>query len=105
LLAAYARNDRRRRSLSCRGTSFAAECLAEYPEAAEGVADHEQDERELRDKPDAVMVVEAVVDIVASSLALFSVAGHMLTDAAAIGLSLIAISLAARPAKGAMTYG
>ena len=29
----------------------------------------------------------------------------MLTDAAAIGLSLVAIRLAARPAKGAMTYG
>ena len=29
----------------------------------------------------------------------------MLTDAAAIGLSLVAIRLAARPAKGVMTYG
>ena len=29
----------------------------------------------------------------------------MLTDAAAIGFSLVAIGLAARPAKGAMTFG
>ncbi len=29
----------------------------------------------------------------------------MLTDAAAIGFSLLAARLAARPAKGAMTYG
>ena len=51
------------------------------------------------------MVVEVVVGILASSLALLSDAGHMLTDAAAIGLSLVAARLAARPAEGAMTYG
>jgi cobalt-zinc-cadmium efflux system protein len=39
------------------------------------------------------------------SLALLSDAAHMLTDAGAIGLSLVAIRLAARPAKGAMTFG
>src|SRR5207302_6894769 len=39
------------------------------------------------------------------SLALLSDAAHMLTDAAALGLSLVALRLAARPAKGAMTYG
>src|SRR4029079_16951355 len=38
-------------------------------------------------------------------LALLSDAGHMLTDAAAIGFSLVAIRLAGRPAKGVMTYG
>ncbi len=51
------------------------------------------------------MVVEVVVGLLASSLALLSDAAHMLTDAAALGLSLIAAHLAARPAKGAMTYG
>jgi cobalt-zinc-cadmium efflux system protein len=51
------------------------------------------------------MVVEVVAGILAGSLALLSDAAHMLTDAAAIGLSLVAAKLAARPAKGAMTYG
>jgi cobalt-zinc-cadmium efflux system protein len=53
----------------------------------------------------AFMVGEVVVGLLAGSLALLSDAGHMLTDAAAIALSLIAIRLAARPAKGVMTYG
>ena len=52
-----------------------------------------------------LMAVEVVVGILASSLALLSDAGHMLTDAAAIGMSLVAARLAARPAHGAMTYG
>jgi cobalt-zinc-cadmium efflux system protein len=43
--------------------------------------------------------------VVANSLALLSDAGHMLTDAAAIGLSLAAVRLAQRPATGVMTYG
>src|SRR6202034_3762766 len=43
--------------------------------------------------------------VLANSLALLSDAGHMLTDAAAIGLSLLAARLATRPAKGALTYG
>jgi cobalt-zinc-cadmium efflux system protein len=51
------------------------------------------------------MAVEVAVGIIAHSLALLSDAGHMLTDAAAIGFSLLAAHLAARPAKGAMTYG
>jgi cobalt-zinc-cadmium efflux system protein len=51
------------------------------------------------------MLLEVVAGLVAGSLALLSDAGHMLTDAAAIGLSLIAIRLAARPAEGVMTYG
>ncbi len=53
----------------------------------------------------AFIVVEVSTGIVAHSLALLSDAAHMLTDAAAIGFSLIALSLAARPAKGAMTFG
>jgi Co/Zn/Cd efflux system component len=51
------------------------------------------------------MAVEVVVGILASSLALISDAGHMLTDAAAIALALIAARLAARPARGNLTYG
>jgi cobalt-zinc-cadmium efflux system protein len=42
---------------------------------------------------------------VPSSLALISDAGHMLTDAGAIALALITMRLAARPARGSMTYG
>ena len=52
-----------------------------------------------------LMVLEITVGVVANSLALLSDAGHMLTDAAAIGLSLLAARLAARPARGALTYG
>jgi cobalt-zinc-cadmium efflux system protein len=51
------------------------------------------------------MAVEVLVGILASSLALLSDAGHMLTDAAALGLSLVALRLAKRPAEGSMTYG
>jgi cobalt-zinc-cadmium efflux system protein len=51
------------------------------------------------------MAVEVAVGIAASSLALLSDAAHMLTDAAAIGLALIAIGLARRPARGAFTFG
>jgi cobalt-zinc-cadmium efflux system protein len=51
------------------------------------------------------MAAEVAVGIIASSLALLSDAGHMLTDAAALGMSLVALSLARRPAGGAMTFG
>jgi cobalt-zinc-cadmium efflux system protein len=51
------------------------------------------------------MVVEVVGGLLASSLALLSDAGHMLTDAAAIGLALVAARLAARPAAGRFTFG
>jgi cobalt-zinc-cadmium efflux system protein len=51
------------------------------------------------------MLVEVIVGALAHSLALLSDAAHMLTDAGAIALSLFVISLAARPARGAMTYG
>ncbi len=52
-----------------------------------------------------LMVLEVTVGVIARSLALLSDAGHMLTDAAAIGLSLLAARLTSRPAKGALTYG
>jgi cobalt-zinc-cadmium efflux system protein len=51
------------------------------------------------------MVAEVVTGIVANSLALLSDAAHMLTDAVAIGLSLVALRLAGRPAEGQMTFG
>ncbi|WP_406634348.1 cation diffusion facilitator family transporter [Amycolatopsis sp. WGS_07] len=51
------------------------------------------------------MAVELVVGLIAGSLALITDAGHMLTDAASIVLALVAIRLAARPAKGGFTYG
>jgi cobalt-zinc-cadmium efflux system protein len=51
------------------------------------------------------MVFEVVIGAMVHSLALLSDAAHMLTDAGAIALSLVAIRLAAKPAKGAMTYG
>jgi cobalt-zinc-cadmium efflux system protein len=53
----------------------------------------------------AFMVGEIVAGVLASSLALLSDSAHMLTDAAALGLSLGAARLASRPARGAMTYG
>jgi cobalt-zinc-cadmium efflux system protein len=53
----------------------------------------------------AFMCVEVAAGIVAGSLALLSDAAHMLTDAGALALSLVAIRLARRPAAGAMTYG
>lgn len=53
----------------------------------------------------AFMAVEVVAGILASSLALLSDAAHMLTDAAALVLSLVALRIAQRPARGAMTYG
>jgi cobalt-zinc-cadmium efflux system protein len=53
----------------------------------------------------ALMAVEVAAAVVAHSLALLSDAGHMLTDAAAIGFSLLALRLAARPPQGALTFG
>ena len=51
------------------------------------------------------LVVEVVAGILASSVALLADAGHMLVDAIALGLSLVALRLAARPAGGVMTFG
>lgn len=46
----------------------------------------------------AYMVVEVIGGIMTNSLALLSDAGHMLSDAAALGLSLFAIKLGERKA-------
>lgn len=51
------------------------------------------------------MAVEVVIGVMAHSLALISDAAHMLTDAVSIVLALIAMRLAARPARGGFTYG
>ena len=53
----------------------------------------------------AFMIVEVAVGIVANSLALLSDAAHLLTDAGALALALVAIRLARRPAGGAYTFG
>ena len=51
------------------------------------------------------LVFEVVMAFVGHSLALLADAGHMLTDAGALGASLLAIRLAQRPATGAWTFG
>ncbi|MFE0460009.1 cation diffusion facilitator family transporter [Kitasatospora sp. NPDC058965] len=51
------------------------------------------------------MAAEVVVGFAAHSLALISDAAHMLTDAASIVLALVAMRLAAKPARGGYTYG
>jgi cobalt-zinc-cadmium efflux system protein len=51
------------------------------------------------------MAVEVVAGVLASSLALLSDAAHMLTDAGALALALVAARLAARPPRGAFTFG
>jgi cobalt-zinc-cadmium efflux system protein len=50
-------------------------------------------------------VGEVVVGLLSGSVALLADAGHVTSDAAALGLSIVAIVLAARPPAGAMTYG
>ena len=51
------------------------------------------------------MVVEIVGGILSGSLALMADAGHMLTDAAAIALALLAMHLATRAASARRTFG
>ncbi len=53
----------------------------------------------------SLLAAEVVFGIVAGSLALLADAGHMLTDAAALGLALGASSVAQRPPSGRWTYG
>ncbi|MCI0659950.1 MAG: cation diffusion facilitator family transporter [Acidobacteria bacterium] len=51
------------------------------------------------------MIAEAVGGYFSNSLALLSDAGHMLTDVAALALSLFAVRFASRPATPSKTYG
>jgi cobalt-zinc-cadmium efflux system protein len=53
----------------------------------------------------AFMAAEVVAGLFAHSLALIADAGHMITDAAAIAVAVIAARIARRPARGAFTYG
>jgi cobalt-zinc-cadmium efflux system protein len=52
-----------------------------------------------------VLAVEVVGALASSSLALLADAGHMLTDAAGLGLALLAAVFAARPATPERTFG
>jgi cobalt-zinc-cadmium efflux system protein len=51
------------------------------------------------------MIAETVGGILANSLALLADAGHMLSDAAALALSLFALWISGRPATPRRTYG
>ena len=53
----------------------------------------------------SILVLEAIGGIVSGSLALLSDAGHMLTDLAALLISLAAMIMASRPASSTHTYG
>ena len=52
-----------------------------------------------------VFVFELVGGIAANSLALVADAGHLLTDLAGIGLTLVAIWFASRPANRNRSFG
>src|SRR5690606_3001697 len=51
------------------------------------------------------MIVEAIGGFLTNSLALISDAGHMLSDAAALGLSLLAFKIGERKATKEKTFG
>jgi cobalt-zinc-cadmium efflux system protein len=53
----------------------------------------------------AILVVELVGAVLSGSLALLADAGHVLADGAGIGLALLAIRFAARPATPQRTFG
>ena len=50
-------------------------------------------------------VIEAVTGVISNSLALISDAGHMVTDAAALGLALMAQAIASRPPSHRHSFG
>jgi cobalt-zinc-cadmium efflux system protein len=53
----------------------------------------------------SIMVAEVIGGLISGSLALLADAGHMLTDAAGVGLALLAAAFAARPATPQRTFG
>ncbi|MGI8657803.1 MAG: cation diffusion facilitator family transporter [Candidatus Limnocylindria bacterium] len=53
----------------------------------------------------AFLVVEVVASAITNSVALLADAGHMLTDAAGVGLALLAIHFGARPATPSKSFG
>ena len=70
--------------------------------------DHGHDERRLTIACLLIatfMVAEVIVAVVSSSLALLADAGHMLTDAIALVMAIVALRLARRPAHGRWTFG
>ena len=52
-----------------------------------------------------ILAAEVVGGVLAHSLVLIADAGHVATDAAGIGLSLLAVHFASRPASDARTFG
>ena len=81
--------------------SVASDCSHRSPTSLE-------DERRLRGVlflTAVVMLAEAAGGWFANSLALMADAGHMLADAAAMGLALFAVWAARRPATATKTYG
>ena len=52
-----------------------------------------------------LMAAEVAFGILSGSLALLADAGHLLTDAGALGFAVVAAALSARPARGRWTYG
>ncbi|MET8828582.1 cation diffusion facilitator family transporter [Streptomyces sp. NPDC004610] len=53
----------------------------------------------------SVMVVEIIGGVMADSLALIADSAHMATDAVGLGMALLAIHFANRPASGRRTFG
>src|SRR5512134_2586388 len=53
----------------------------------------------------AILLGEVIGGLVSNSIALLSDAGHVLTDAFAIGLSLIAARISRRPSDFRVTFG
>ncbi|MHB8959525.1 MAG: cation diffusion facilitator family transporter [Candidatus Limnocylindrales bacterium] len=53
----------------------------------------------------AVLVIELAGAVLANSLALLADAGHVLADVAGVGMALLAISFAGRPASNGRTFG
>lgn len=82
--------------------------MGEHGHGHSHVADREADRRYLSAALVVIalfMIAEIVIGVYASSLALISDAGHMLTDAGALALALVAGRLAGIPARGAYTFG
>src|SRR5262245_29953296 len=53
----------------------------------------------------AFLAIEVVASLVTGSLALLSDAGHLATDATALGIALLAIKLGHRPADAKRSFG
>jgi cobalt-zinc-cadmium efflux system protein len=97
------------------------ECGAEHPESGQRQHNHPGARREhgrdvtassdsryialARGLIVSFLVFEVVMAFAGNSLALLADAGHMLTDAGALGASLVAVRLARRPASGVWTFG